>query len=800
MPNQPLPGYQRTTRIKGSVNVPAIQSVTGPMASGPTALGAIGSQMALKASVALAEKQGYEAGQTPHGDIGTPITATDEAFAKAYSAQAESTLGLQAHQLLQENQLQMAQTNKLTPDLIAQYEKSTSEGLQQILEQAPSSVRRDLSNQFSYQMLNSSGQLNLRYIKQQKAQEKDRANLYNRTQNQNIVEYGLSNNLDAAKEGLESLKARANANYESGLFSGTERDTAIHNAQLSYYSGAYSRKLVEARDEKKEPEFLRWLGDPSNKPKDMTFADWQTVGSNVLQYNQKLEQMQSQDKALILSQLDRQLFTTGAIPPAQLEEAKQKLDETTFNKVMTSLAKYNERGNKRNAAVNEATANYGDELRFNQSEPKAKDDAYRNIVQQYLQEHPNVLEWEAKTEAAMSAGGFIPSYTKELNDRLKSLNPQFLTEGGIAYEKLNAQKPQNLGQVDKLAIANYHAFERQVAQGVDPVEAASNAHQIVYAKNQEQREANNEYYKSYSTRNLSSPSARENHALELSGQHTFWTGFNPRIRNMGAFTQRVNAMFKDNFHLLNGDEGAAATMTRQAIERNWAHTKVNGDSEYMFMPPEKALGIDEAAGIPVIHADMVSQLQNQFQVTKDLYDKHNGPYWLETKDATNLAALTQLSEEYQRLGPIGLMKDFAIDKSKPENKRRLKLMNQLDDLYEAKPIKVVQHMRGGTTREFEVVITPSANMVRGQDESGMVVGDYHILMKEGDKNAVPIPGLDGLGMDLIYRPRHKDISDAMEVFAPHAMAARRKAALKAAYAKEKPVETAGLEFLGFPTI
>ena len=170
------------------------------LASSSTLLGNLGVKMAQNASQTYQQLRGIEAGKEPSGNLLPPITDADAAFVKGYSAQAEQTLGLQAQQLLQKGQLELSKNYQLSNSSIQSYSKNMQQGLQQIIEQAPYTIKSNLANQYTAKLEQNVFSLNNQLISQQKRQEKQNSDLYLANQAKNITDLALSGRENANKQ------------------------------------------------------------------------------------------------------------------------------------------------------------------------------------------------------------------------------------------------------------------------------------------------------------------------------------------------------------------------------------------------------------------------------------------------------------------------------------------------------------------------------------------------------------------------------------------------------------------------
>ncbi len=736
MAQQQLPEYHNSVKLKGATSVPSFQAQTSKMALNPSTLGELGAKLAMGASIQLSEQHGYELGQNPQGDVLPPITKTDEAFVNAYHAQSQATLGLQAHQMMQQGQIDLAQAPKLTPELVSNYEQNMSEGLQQILENAPSQVKPSLANQFNNQLLQTSGNLNLKMISQQKEDERQNAVAYNQTQAQNIFEYGLSNNFDAAKESLDTFKKNTQAYVASGTLTPAQGLSANHAANLSYWSGVYSRKAVDEKNNKREAQFLEELADEKNKPDSISFADWQQVQKNVMGYVQNLDNLERKDTSLMLSQLDRKLAETGSLSPQNLSEFEQKADPTTFNNFMAGYANFMHKEGQKNQAQYNAQIGWSNSDVFSRLSTDAKNQTFDSLVAQQAQKNPDRSIFDIQTDTAMSAAGIVPAYVNTLSSKLQSTNPDDLIQATQAYKKLSNYKASNIATLPENSIGMYHAFNAELEKGSDPQTAAENAQTVIFGKDPDRKLANNEAWRDFRKNNLSDLGQRASFAKGLANIEWGATLVNPT-----GFYDSAIQIFENNFKLLNGDVETAKKMTREALNKNWGHSYINGQKEFGFLPVEKALNLPENS------LGVIKNSEIQLSETKNLYDRGLSDYYYELKPYTTLEQAQKWSDRMKEIESLEGGKRFE----KETFQEYFEMRSKLTEFNKGQNLKVVQKWRDNHTQEYELMIKAGSNVLVSNDSENPVMGNYDILIKNKDR-AIPLNGLEALGNQFVYRP------------------------------------------------
>ncbi len=271
--NAPIQTLQPQVKLNIEEGVPNFGAAFRDLAFTPTALGQFGSQLALQSGIKMAQMRGQNLGQNPEGELLPPITDVDKAFVDSYSSQAQATLGLQANRMLDKAQEDLHKAYKLTPGMIQDYEKNMGEGLQDILEHAPSTIKTQLQSQLGNQLLNSSHQLNMQMIGQQKEEAKSQQQAYASKQLEKMHNAAMNHNPELAKKIYENASSIADANLSSGMYKPLQAESAKSTVKLSYYSSIQIAQALQARDEHKLEPFLN--GMITNKPPKLTWGEWE---------------------------------------------------------------------------------------------------------------------------------------------------------------------------------------------------------------------------------------------------------------------------------------------------------------------------------------------------------------------------------------------------------------------------------------------------------------------------------------------------------------------------------------------
>lgn len=751
MANQPPPPIQplkKEVRLDNTVgNAPFAQGFDS-MALTPTALGEFGSKLAITASTTLAQKRGYEAGLNPKGSLLPPLTLTDKAYASAYITQAQNTLGLQATKLMQEGQAELAKAWKLTPDMLAEYTKNMSEGLNEIINNAPMQAQPGLAAQFNNSLMQSTGNLNLKMIGQQKQQALQNATLFNNSQLSAIYEAARGGNLDAAEKMHNDMLTRTGSMRDTGMITPLQAESSAKSARMSLYSGIYTGQAIEAFKNKKGDQFLADLLE--KKPEGMNTLEWESIAKNVMGEVALQESFQQRNETSLYSEANR-LLNEGLLTPdfiAQLES--ESTSKPRFNNFMAQVAAYQRKNFKSNEAVAGLIPQWTSPYAMATASNKVKNMALvqaAQAVQQRAADNGRTLEdFEAQSEAMSTAGGPVQSYTQQMNAGFLSGNPELMLRNLNAYRALRNSNPKVLNGMSKQAEAMMTNFESQMEDGNAPDIAAQKASEIVQQKTPEQMEINTALVRQWENTVVNTPSRLNSWASQFAD-----LGDGAKINNLPYFAIHLKNIFKSNMELLNGDIQGATKMTREGIERSWGVTEVNGKPEYVFQPIEKTIGLDEGAN-PLIKHDLYEQIQKQIEPMKVAFEEGQ-------KNKDNRMSF------YYRLAPRPSYEEFKNaqmivrkQESLPlsqYNSAEWKKADAIVQQFKNEPIKIEKVYSDKRVEPFEIAI--QANPGLQQDAQG-TMGSYNVSMRMNNGPSSPMNGwFRGPLSEPVYMPNESQI-------------------------------------------
>lgn len=748
----PIPTLERHVATNAEVAMPSFQSSTDLVALNPTVLGNLGSQLAIASSTKLAEIAGYNMGQNPEGDILPAFTKTDEAFVRSYSVQAQSTLGLQAAQMFTKGQETLAKSNKLSAAQIEDYTKNMSEGVDDILNNAPSTIKSSLSNELKNQLLQSTHQLNNRMVSEQKEDAKQSVAISLGHQSQQIYNTGASNTPESAAR-AKVLYEQANAQAESARAAGyidraQEETLKVQNKQ-NLYTGVYSAEATKARRDGHLPEFLQHM--QSAPPAGVSISEWENIGKSVLGHVAALDALSSKDWTLSLSQLNL-AATEGVLTPAMINQARTQHPEreAELNNFLTSYAGLKGKQNQSAQQIQTSIAGWSNPTAQAGLTSENRNKAYTQLQTEVLKKYPNKSPNEARTEVVMAAGKEVKQYTDEINAEFLSGNPQKMLEAQQSYLKVYANNPGNVLGVTQKAQQMYFAFQGQLDQGKSPEEAAAIAQKSVNSQTPQEQEANAKAFASFQQKSLGTRKQR----LDFMYKNLPDLGHFTEVTFADGVAAKFSDAYESNFKALNGDEGAALKMTTHNFQAVMGATTENGYKQYSYLPVNKIMGIGSGAN-GVIQNDVMKQTQEQILEHKKAFDEGHVDFYYRIPERKGLDYAEKL---FNKIHEVGKLAASQSPKAQGASMEYQKLTAELSAFNNGKPVEIERVYRGGQVEKFKLAVDASPSLALATGGSGQYVGDYNVRLRTENGSFQDITLVtDNPNKNIVYRPNPENL-------------------------------------------
>lgn len=614
-----VPTIQQTEKLETSLTPMNFGDAARQSAHASNIGSAIGADISLKAATARAELDGIEYGKNPQGDLLPSFTKADEAFNNAYRQQAKATIALQADQMMSNGLATLNQSNKLSPELIENFNNNAIASMDDLVGMAPKQDQEVLRNAIASQILQANEKLNNKLLDQQRADQLDTHNNYAAQTAINMFDAGANGNDAAAKSYYNDIVNSNNAAVEAGLISKTDATTANESAKINYYTAREYSKALTAINNKTLPQFLSDFG--KNPPKDMSPSEYVQVTKGLLGLINLQESTESRNQSLIMSEANVALQLDQMTQP-MLKELKETLDPENFNKV---LATYEIKAEKRRQAIKDRQFiynNLGDAGALSQVPDGQLNDAYQDMVSAILRDNPQMDPFAAKTFVASNTARAIPAYIKEVNGKATSGNADSMQQALTGLKSLGETYPAATDGITSNARNMMTMFEQGLDSN-DPQTAAELAQKAVLSVDATERTKREENLK-YIHKNLFESGDRDKSKPLIKGAKAV-SGIDPTAtRDPIGFAMMVKDTFDLNYLAL-GDENAAITRTKEKINKGYAQSYSNtiGKNKPLVerFPVEMALGASKQQ-IPIVNnmiADAAKPFVAKFNANSTVY-------------------------------------------------------------------------------------------------------------------------------------------------------------------------------------
>lgn len=626
-PAVPAP-YHRTETVQ-PVKMPDFQTAMTNYAADTNWMSFIGSQVAAKASDAIAQKIGGDMGKNPQGDIGPTFTDFDKTMKNSYNTQAQATLGLQANKLINDSYITTASATRVTPELIAKTNQSVQKGLQDIMKNAPDDIKPHMEMQFGNAMLQQSSDLSTRMIREQKEDQKNNNALASDMNSQHAYSFALNGNDKAAQAAVENTKRLNEASAAARLITPEDAKNKTDAARQSYLSG---KMIREYNTSDNKEAYLKSIAD--KKPGYLSDSDYMSVTNNLMQYVNHQDALRSQNQSLALAKFQTSVAMNPMAPnmTQQLDDLKNNVSPEAYEKAQLHYVNAVKAWNTEQGNVNNALASWNDPSSFARLTEKGVNKAFDMQVGRYVQQREQsgspISNDEAEVQVAASAGGRVPVFEKSLENKLLSGNPNSIASAANQMRMLDDMEQgrvyANVSQKGK-AIATL--FQQQRGSMPDQDLARQITDNLSNVDDKMQKTLDNSWNlilsnkgagglgagKSLADFALQEVGLNSRHNKELGGAY-FGVIYGNDIYNQ----------LNSNFIATRGDYEAAKKMTQDYVDTHYGDTYVNGFKQKTDSPIEKYLGYKGNAITPYVQNDMLNQLSVSFASAKK---DHPNDYW-----------------------------------------------------------------------------------------------------------------------------------------------------------------------------
>ncbi len=698
--------------------VPNVSSAFNALALTPSALGEAASSLSMTAGNELARREGRRLGKNPEGDLLPAFTKVDQTFIDSYSAQAESTLGLQAQSLLNQSKEEISNSNLLTQNQIGTFAQKTSDGLEGILNNAPNTIKDKMQHQFSSEVESSVHQLTMKMIGQQKELAIQQANAWRMNQSLAMQNAAKDGNYDLADQINESINSNIHAMVNSNQMDPAQGESALITNKLNFQSSLAINKAMDARAKGGGAleDYLATMAD--KKIPGLSWSESEAVLNNVLQHVSQTESADRRQEQLTMAIGNNQI-QTGEMTPAILSDYQNKLQPTDYVHLATAYAVSQRSRGITNQKVNFITANPRDSQTYNGMTAKDINSGFDVLTQALIKDYQNngqgIDQDEAEFQTAAYMAHPVPKFVDSINNGIQQGNPQQAEAAMQKFQRMHEISGFKTVGVSDKSVAIGEVFQGLLgSQSLLPDEALAKARDIVSNKDDKTIKLNNQIIADYMKKNVSNPSKSLSWAIKMSGVES-----GIPFQNDAAFTSDIRNQFQGFMQLTNGDVDISKKMIQTYTQKTYGTTHVNGEPQIAYLPIEKSINLDTGA-TSLIQDDLISHLEPQLANGKEAFNNGTLPYYWRIKARISF-------DEYAKAKDSLRTKGF----SDPE----YAVHSQLTKKYEkGSPVEIEQVMRNNDIHTYNLQIqTTSYNQV--SPVTGQVMGPYNVLIKD------PITGI-----------------------------------------------------------
>lgn len=613
-----LPEFKKTEKLDADKQPQPFGSSFRQLGKSSNLVSSIGSEIALRSAVARSEIAGFELGKNPQGDLLPALTKSDEAFHNAYRTQASATLSLQAQQLISSSLATIGKQPKINQQMIDEFDKNVSIGLEEIISLAPTADQAELRNTFGLQLMQTQGKLQSKMIEQQKADALINFNTYNQATTESIFDLSVDGDPESASKILAELEKKNLDMADSGYISKLQALNNFKSARVSYLTGKYYGKAISSG--KEVDQFLNDFSQ--NKPKEMSNSEWVSVGKNMVGLFKQKDKLELKHQSDLTAEFDLRL-ENDQITQEFLNKSEEEMTPNNFSRSLTKLTKKLNKGQSDKSKINMVAANWGNAGILSQMDNKHINQYWADASATMAEENEIDL-WTAKTlMAATTDGTQVPAFIDELEAYTKSQNPESVQKALSAFQSMKQMNPSGLSGMTKDSRGLITAIKLGLDGGNDLAISIQAGQKMIVDVDESERKKRSENWKSLSKEMFG--------ANDKKLVSTTLKEIGVKDKDMMLDTLGFSLMYKDmleaNYNLF-GNMEAAKKHTKEAIEmRPYGFTAINSKkidtvggnfstpkNEFVSRPLEPYFGIP--VGDPsayLIHEQISEQTLDQIE-------------------------------------------------------------------------------------------------------------------------------------------------------------------------------------------
>jgi hypothetical protein len=627
MASKEFPTYERQDVSHQQSGVPDFSGAFKEFGESNNVLGALGAGVAQVASNKIASDLGAQLGKNPKGNIGPAFTDFDKQFAESYKTQAHATLSLQANQLITDTNLSVAKASRMTPELIEKSQASINLGLSKIYALAPTEIRAQLEQTFTAQKNGQRVELTKRMLNEQHEDLRQNTLLSNNKNAElahSLAASGDPKSIKAAED-LVATNERLNKSAVASNVGFTVNQAKIGNdsVRMSVISGKLQYGYDKAVAEGKGEEYLTSL---AKKPDWISDADYPGAIQSIQAYSNNQKSLKSNNEQLVMAEMGTKLaMDASGVPGVDFQAALDQLNPLNAAKLRTQYV--NAIKSQKKSEVEESSLNtqWENPTVHANSDPKAVNKVFNAKVEYAVKNNPGMTREDAENQVAMSAGGRIPVFEKELENKLTSANPQSIASASAQIQTLHDLEAGRVyAGLSQKAKAIAFQFQHQKGSMPDDELARQITDNLTNIDETKQKTLDNIWNLKMSVLGAGGIGATKSFA-DLALKET---GLNKDKLGGKYFAtiygNDIYDQLHSNFNSAGGDYATAKKMTQDYVREHYGETYINGGKQITDSPIEKYLGYKGREATPFIQQDILNQLTEAVKGSKE-----NNPndYW-----------------------------------------------------------------------------------------------------------------------------------------------------------------------------
>ena len=621
-----VPTFQRTETVEAKTSAPQFTQAFEKLATTSNLMGDIGARVAQQSSQALATTWGTEAGQKPHGNLFPAVTDFDRQFEASYKTQSQAVLSLQAEKLFADSQLQLAKASRLTPELIQQTNSQVSMGLARIASQAPNGVKENLQANFASQMISNNLQYQKHMITQQREDQKNNVLAGLDLNDKNLYNLATTGDYKGAESYVDQSKKMIASAVASNFITKQDGQKRTDSIDQTYLNGKTVHQAVQAQSEGKYGE---WAKRFSTNPDKLPLDKFRNAGNAAAEQINFLHGLNVQNDQFLAAQMRTSITkdASGITDGNWSNFESNVFDKTLVEKVRKEYEHAINSANKVKKETQDIIGNFSDSAAFARSTPKQINDAFDKLVNYTMdtskKKGPEISRDDAQVQVAASAGGRVPVFEKELDDKLTSGNPNNILSASKQIQALQKMEASRAYQgVSQLAKAVGIQFNQQRGSMPDNDLARKITDNLSNIDNTMETTLNNSWNIELSKAGAAGVNASKslfNFALDKVdlGERSGMFGIGGP--DLGGtyfkviYGNDIYNQLKSNFLTTRGDFKSAVELTKDYVKDHYGETYINGKKQITDNPIEKYLGYKGNEITPYVQADLLNQLSVEFE-------------------------------------------------------------------------------------------------------------------------------------------------------------------------------------------